>query len=202
MLKELFESSFYYTFPKRSDWNINLIETMYTGDFSLVDSKACQGCKQVCNPVLSERKQLLIHSSSGINTIKVDDVFEPVDENLGEMCDYVLDDGRKFALIEMTCATKEYVESKREKCLGQLSNTLAILLTCGQVRLHIENKEEREVVFSWRETNGPLDSSDHVETSMAAMTALADEVYSTDNISKFEWGFLYREIRYPNVYNW
>ena len=49
MLKELFEASFYCTFPKKEDTILMLDERMAQGDFCLVDTKACQGCKYVCS---------------------------------------------------------------------------------------------------------------------------------------------------------
>ena len=41
MLKELFEASFYITFPKKEDMVLMLDERKAQGDFGLVDTKAC-----------------------------------------------------------------------------------------------------------------------------------------------------------------
>ncbi|MCQ2217127.1 MAG: hypothetical protein MJZ33_01420 [Paludibacteraceae bacterium] len=203
MLKELFESCFYVTFPAKAGCVVNLTEVLYRGDFALVDSEACRDCRYMCSRVDSEREQLLIRSADGIiNAIKVDDLFAPIGENLGRMCDFILDDGHKMALIEMTCATKEHVGSKRVTCIGQLYNTLTNLRTCGPVKEHIEKETECEAVFSWKETNAPSDLTDPIEASMTAMTDLADEVYSADNVSRFDDGFIYREIRYPIPLRW
>ena len=201
MLKELFESCFYITFHKR-ECVVNLTETTHNGNFALLDPEACRDCKCVCAPLPKNRKQLLVQASERVNTIKVDDVFAPVLEDMGEMCDYILDNSRKFVLVEMTCATKEYVGSKRVKCVGQLYNTLTNLRMCDPVGKHIEQKAEREVVFSWKETHEPVDLEDTIEKSMTAMSDMGDEVYSPNNVSPFESGFLYREIRYPDALVW
>lgn len=202
MLKELFESCFYTTFPAKSGEVINLREIVYNGDFSLLDPEACRDCHYVCNLQLENREQLRIQSATCIHSIKIDDIFKPISEKLGEMCDYMLDDGCKLALIEMTCATKEYVGSKREKCIGQLFNTLTNLRTCGPISQHIDRSSGREAIFSWKETIAPKDLEDLVEISMTAMTELGDDIYSPDNVVSFESGFRYREIRYPDALIW
>lgn len=202
MLKELFESCFYVTFPVKSGYTVNLTETTHNGDFALKDANACRKCRFVCDSISENQKQLLIRSVYNVNIIEVNDIFAPIKENLGEMCDYILDDNNKFVLVEMTCSTKDYVGSKRVKCIGQLYNTLTILRTCGPIRMHIENEKEREAIFSWKETHEPADMLDIVEISMTAMTDMGDDVYSPYNISSFEDGFKYREIRYPDTFIW
>lgn len=182
MLKELFESCFYSTFPAKPGEIINLRESIYNGDFSLLDPEACRDCHYPCNPKVENREQLRVHSTTCIYSIKMDDIFKPISEKLGEMCDYLLDDGRKLALIEMTCATKEYVGSKREKCIGQLFNTLTNLRTCGPISQHIDRSYEREAVFSWKKTVAPVDSEDLVEMSMTAMTELEETISTRQTI--------------------
>ena len=202
MLKELFESCFYKTFPTKKNVIVNLTEKSYSGTFSLLDAEACRDCRLQCDPIPSNRKQLMVLTAKNVNTIKVDSIFKPVKEDYGRMCDYLMDDGNKFALIEMTCATQKYVESKRVTCIGQLYNTLTNLRTCGPVRQHIEKAAEREAIFSWKGTFDSADLFDPVEKSMTAMTDIGDDVYSPHNVSAFESGFLYREIRYPDVWVW
>ena len=34
------------------------------------------------------------------------------------------------------------------------------------------------------------------------MTEMSDEVYSIDNVSNFDFGFKFKEIRYPDTLNW
>lgn len=202
MLKELFESCFYTTFPAKSGEIINLRESIHHGDISLLDPDACRDCHYVCNPNFENREQLRVQSTTCIHSVKIDDVFKPISEKLGEMCDYLLDDGRKLVLIEMTCATKDYVGSKRDKCIGQLFNTLTNLRTCGPISQHIDRSSVREAVFSWKKTVAPVNLEDMVEMSMTAMTEFGDDIYSPNNVTPFESEFLYREIRYPNALVW
>ena len=189
MLKELFEAHFYGTFHKKDNVPLMLNELTQIGNFGLVDPKACLGCRFVCN----------VNCNQHVNIINLEQVFSFVKEDVGEVCDYLLDGSNFTILVEMTCSTTEYVQGKRTKARGQLYNALEKLYTCPSVKEHIERKGTRYVIFSWRETF-PINSEiDDIEKNMRDMTLLADSVYSPDNESKFDFGFMLREIRYPYV---
>ena len=53
------------------------------------------------------------------------------------------------------------------------------------------------MVFSWKETFDRNAVADYVEKNMTDMTMMADEAYSPDNESHFDFGFKLKEIRYP-----
>lgn len=197
MLKELFESTFYVTYPTKNHVNVTLEEQVFYENFSLVDSKACRACKYTCSSVATEREQLKVSTKAEVHVVSLDDVFSYVKEELGDTCDYVLDNVEKIVLVEMTCSSSDYVISKRQKARGQLYNTLCLLFTNPILRKHIEAKKERYVVFSWKNTIPDADADDVVEHGMLGMLNMADEVYSPNNVSKFDFGFLLKEIRYP-----
>jgi len=199
MLKELFEASFYITFPKKEDMVLMLDERKAQGDFGLVDTKACQGCKYVCSGLPEEREQLRGHSDKQVSVVSLDQVFSYVQENVGEISDYLLDGPESAIVVEMTCSTTDYVKGKRVKARGQLYNTLSLLYTNPDVRNHLGNKQARYVVFSWKETFPENQEMDSVEASMKGMILMSDEVYSPDNESKFDFEFKMKEIRYPDV---
>ena len=199
MLKELFEASFYITFPKKEDTILMLDERTAQGDFGLVDTKACQGCKYVCSDNPDEREQLKAHSDKQVSIVSLDQVFGYVKDNVGKISDFLLDGTESVIVVEMTCSTTDYVKGKRVKARGQLYNTLSLLSMNPDVRNHLENKQSRYVVFSWKETFPENQEMDSVEASMKGMILMSDEVYSPDNESKFDFGFKMKEIRYPDV---
>ncbi len=199
MLKELFEAHFYGTFPKVDNKVLMLEEISAAGDLSLLDPNACIGCKYVCNNVPEEREQLKAYCAQDVNIISIDQLFSFVREEVGEICDYMLDTLNTTALVEMTCSTSEHVIGKRQKARGQLYNTLRLLYANPIVRGHIENKNVRYVVFSWKETFPEEREMDSIESSMKGMTVLTDIVYSPDNESKFDFDFKLKEIRYPDM---
>jgi hypothetical protein len=198
MLKELFEGHFYGTFPKVGNRLLMLDEKVEEGDFSLLDTKACQYCRFVCNEAPDVREQLRVQSAGSVNIISMEQVFSYVRENVGETCDYMMEGAVDMMLVEMTCSTTDYVGDKRQKARRQLYNTLTQLFMSPAVRAHIENMTKRTVVFSWKETFDISVAPDIAESSMLGMTLMSDEVYSPDNESKFDFGFVLREIRYPD----
>lgn len=200
MIKELFESSFFMSNPNKGNHLINLMEKLYKGSFYLVDELACRDCKRICNSSSHERKQLHVFTKGEVYVMRMDQVFMLLTD-VGENCDYMLDDSERMALIEMTCTSSEYATSKRQKAKGQLYNTLVTICSNQDVKNHINRKKARFVIFSWKDTS--LDEPyDAAEESMIAMTRMSDEVYSVDNVSNFDFGFKYKEIRYPDILNW
>ena len=97
MLKELFESTFYVTFPAKKNVTIALDEQVHLGEFSLVDPKACRDCKFKCSDVEEGRKQLLVNANSEVHVMSVDSVMNNIAEDVGDTCDYMLDDAEKVA---------------------------------------------------------------------------------------------------------
>ena len=198
MLKELFEGHFYGTFPKVTGKTLNLTEYQRSGAFSLLDPKACRDCHFLCSDKAEQRKQLKVNSTATISVISLDEVFSYVSEDVGETCDFMLEGGNMIAVVEMTCSTTDYVTEKRQKSRRQLYNTVSLLMTSPVVRTHIEKQSNRMVIFSWKETFDCSKADDDAGRSMTGMTVMADEVYSPDNESKFDFGFLLKEIRYPH----
>lgn len=112
MLKELFEASFYITFPKKEDTVLMLDERIFQGNFGLVDAHACQGCKYVCNDNQEEREQLKVYGDKQVAIVSLDQVFRYVHEDVGEISDYMLEGADSVIVVEMTCSTTDYVEGK------------------------------------------------------------------------------------------
>lgn len=199
MLKELFESSFYLTFPPITHTQINLTELVLTGAFSLLDDKACKACKFVCASDIVNREQLKIVSKQNVNIISIDQIFSYVKDSVGETCDYMLESNEAVALVEMTCSTGDYVVDKRSKARRQLYNTIALLFSNQNLRQHITNNKSNYVIFSWRETFDNTMQSDGVEDIMKDMLIMTDGVYSPDNEMNFDFGFKLKEICYPHA---
>lgn len=199
MLKELFESSFYITFPPVTHTIINLIEQIHTGAFSLLDIKACNGCKFACSSDAASREQLRITSDQEVYIINIDQVVSHIKDTVGETCDYMLDTNASTILVEMTCSTADNVLDKRPKARRQLRNTLALLFANDNIKQHINKKSTNYVVFSWKETFSSTVLRDNVEHMMRGMLEMADEVYSPNNESSFDFDFKFKEIRYPHV---
>lgn len=199
MLKELFESNLYLTYPKRDNRALMLNEFNMNGYFPLLDDSACGGCHFICNASLADREQLKVHANCSVHVISVNQIFSFVKESVGERCDYLIESSNSSILIEMTCATSEFVVDKRQKARRQLSNTIVLLFANQAIKNHINKHNCRYVVFSWKETFDPNTPKDSVEKTMADMMLMTDSVYSPDNEMDFDYGYKIKEIRYPYV---
>ena len=196
MLKELFESSFYITYPQKQNVRVSINERVHSGDFSLYDSLSCNACA-TCIADPTARVNIKISSSSPIHEVSMSEVTSFVKEDISENCDFVLDDGTKtFTLLEMTCSQPKYVDgSKRNKATKQLYETLVCLFANPGLKQHIESYVNKYVVFSWKNTQNDIDRNDKVEQGFLAFTDFSDETYSPDNYRKFDFDFKYKEIR-------
>ena len=201
MLKELFESSFYITYPLKPNVVLNLVEHNFNGPCHLVDIKACRDCREICDANPQNREQFKFYAGHTVHVLRFDDVLQYAVGNFKDNCDFIMDDGNKICLIEMTCSSQKYIASKRSKCRDQFWNTITLLRSCYAIRRHIDS-EKQYVIFSWKETFPNMDSTDAIEVTMKGMTMMTDDVYSPDNESNFDNSFKYKEIRYPYTYAW
>lgn len=198
------------TFPPRAVKSINLREEVFKESHGLNDARACEKCIKEC----SDKVQLRIETHSDVHCLGLDNVFGLVKEEVGDTCDYMLQDNDKVVFVEMTCSQEKYVngststevynESKRAKARCQLKNTLSLLYTNGVIKQHLEKMTSRYVVFSWKDTSTSdvYQDVDSAEKNMFDFTSLADEIYSPNKETSFEFGFKWREIRYPQPLEW
>lgn len=204
MLKELIESSFYVTFPPKDNLVIQVDESQHSGRFSLRDPLACEQCER-CQQDSKEQVNLWVSSENTVFSVRVSQIFDRVNNNLGEVCDYLIADDNKFLAIEMTCSESKYVGSsfgKRSKAQQQLYNTLEILFTNPVIRSSIGKRSVKKAIFSWKNTSNLNSIGDEAERGFSVFTDFSDSTYSPNNEQKFDFGFTFREIRYPDVLDW
>lgn len=201
MLKELFEGTFYWTFPKKTDTVVNIQEKIYSGVFSLNDPIACGSCK-VCMSDESQRKNIVVSTLSPLSVISVSQVVSYIKDSIGNNCDYMMANMKTVCFIEMTCSSVEYVNryesGKRMTAKTQLSNTTSIFMSNPNVRTFIDGKENRIAVFSWKDTSHPNDADDMTEKGFEVFSEIAKDL-SLDKNALYINGFLFKEIIYPEV---
>lgn len=200
MLKELFESSFYITYPHKENL-ICLIESKYTKKFTLNDLLACQDCK-IYSEGASCCYNINIEAKDSVYCINANDVFKPIKEDIGDCCDYILSDDTRMVLIEMTCSQEKYVRTcKRSKALDQLTNTKCVLLANPCVKSFMDNHTIKYMIFSWKDTT-PKYTKDSTEKGFSIFGEIANEAYSPDNVQDIYDDFKFKEIRYPDILCW
>ena len=201
MLKELFEGTFYWTFPKKTDTVVNIQEKLYSGVFSLYDPIACGSCR-ICQSDESQRRNILISTQSPMSVISVSQVVSYVQDSIGKNCDYMMANMKTVCFIEMTCSEPEYVDryetGKRMTAKTQLSNTTSIFMSNPNVRAFIDGKDNRMAVFSWKDTSYPNDTNDMIEKGFEVFSEIAKDL-RLDKNELYINGFLFKEIIYPEV---
>lgn len=202
MLKELFESSFFLVYPIKGNKTPCLLQSEKKGSFSLIDETACASCIRPCYNKDGQREQLCLFSNDSVNILKLDQVFELLQDSYGDNCDFVLDGHQVFMLLEMKCCQAKYSESERCKARNQLYHTIYVLKNVPVINKHIVNSIKKYVIFSWKITSDNDNNDDMVAINMTDMTSFVDETYSIDNESYFDNDFYYKEVRYPDILNW
>ena len=201
MLKELFEGTFYWTFPKKTDVVVNIQEKIYSGVFSLNDPIACASCESCLNDE-SQRKNIIITTISPLSVISVSQVVSYIQDSIGKNCDYMMANMNTVCFIEMTCSASEYVNryesGKRMMAKAQLSNTTTIFMSNPNVKTFIDGKDNRMAVFSWKDTTYPNDVDDVIERGFEVFSDIAKDL-SSDKNELYINGFLFKEIIYPEV---
>lgn len=200
MLKELFESSFYITYPHKNK-QVFLNELVYEKRNPLYDSWACQNCKKY-GITVSSCYNINVETKNKVYGISINDVFDLIKENVGDWCDYMLCDNTRMVLMEMTCSQERYVKtSKRSKALEQLINTKCVLQANPCVQTFMNNHTIKYMIFSWKDTT-PKDTKDPTEKGFSIFIGISNEVYSPDNVQNIYDDFKFKEIRYPDILYW
>lgn len=200
MLKELFESSFYITYPHKNK-QVFLNELVYEKRNPLYDFWACQNCKKY-DKTVSSCYNINVETKNKVYGISINDVFDLIKENVGDWCDYMLCDNTRMVLMEMTCSQERYVKtSKRSKALEQLINTKCILQANPCVQTFMNNHTIKYMIFSWKDTT-PKDTKDPTEKGFSIFIGISNEVYSPDNVQNIYDDFKFKEIRYPDILYW
>lgn len=199
MLKELFESAFYLTHSRKADSLLMLNEAAHQGTFSMCDPAACASCEH-CRTNPEEKKNLIVHSSDEVHVLELAQVYALMVSNPDDNCDFMLESRGVPCVLEMTCSRQKYVEkSKRLHAMSQLYSTLCVLFAVPDIRAHMERAAKRYAIFSWKNTDLLEDDADGVERGFLPFTRFAEETYSIDNEQRFDFGFRFKEVRYPDT---
>ena len=126
MIKELIESVFFYTYPKKKDATICITEKFHTGTFQLHDNHACISCRyQQFFPC--ERVNIILSSDSTASEISIAEVLDYVENFKEENADFLVENSHTIAFIELTCSETLRVDGehgKRNKAISQLRSTI------------------------------------------------------------------------------
>ncbi len=183
--------------------SLSVAEDCREGDWGLTDKRSCADCSTHSNYFYiscDDKIVLKLHSGAPVRAIRLEEVFQTSPElSAGGCCDYLLYDGDKVALCELTCSRPEHVGGKRARAYAQLSDSIDKLGKIGGVGEKVGKLEVKDAVFAARRKVFALESTeDEVQRAMRPFFSMTASATRTDMGN----GFSFLTVDYPQVYEW
>jgi len=220
MMKELLEDYFgkHYGSAKKSI----AVSQIVKGQFLFSDSKACTDCRRVMPDEERDCDHVVLKCDSSNQEIEAIELETFIDNyaNLkaipsGRKCDLLLVDDKKVVFCDMTCSQAKYISpfkmadgaekiGKRNTVRGQIENSITLLSLVPDIADAINAKSSKIALFAYREKSEKKNSTfDAGVTAMMKSLNITSLVLSgTLMYSDMGNGFLFTEVRYPDVYVW
>lgn len=220
MMKELLELYFgkHYQSPK----SVSVISDIRKGRFSLSDSKACSDCNIHTPETEIDCDKIVVNFDTDEREVEVIQFETFVDNynNLkaipnGSKCDLLLVGEDKIVFCDMTCSMSTYIEpyvkkdgteriGKRETVKRQIANSISLLLNVQEIAPGVGKKKEKIALFAYRVKGEKLSDSfdSKVISKMQSFGVNRGKLAKELMYSDMDNGFLFTEIKYPEVYSW
>lgn len=220
MMKELLEKHFgkYYQSTKQVVADCSVKD----GEFSFNDIKACNSCKTYSPEVEKGCEKVVFTCNSGKNKVETIQLEKFIDNyaNLkmipsGKKCDLLLVGERKIVFCEMTCSRPKYIVpyrmkdgtekiGKRNTVRGQIENSITLLQSVPEISAEISVKAEKIALFAYREKPEVKkdDFDSQLTSKMKSFDAVGKAFEKEQMFSDMSNGFMFTEVKYPNVYLW
>lgn len=220
MMKELLEIYFgkHYQSPKSA----LVISDIKKGVFSLSDPKACADCKKYTPGKEVDCDRIVLCLNSDVHEVEVIQLEKFVDNyaNLkaipnGKKCDLLLVGNEKIVFCDMTCSKARYIDpyvmqdgtqktGKRDTVKKQIANSISLLQNVPEIASEIDVKNQKIALFAYRTKDEmKSDAFDReVVSKMQLFGMTTDRHIKEPMFSDIGCGFLFTEIKYPEVYLW
>lgn len=219
-MKELLELYFglHYQSPKHA-----MVDSeIKNGRFSIVDPKACEDCKKFTPEHETDCDKVVIYVDSNEHNVECIQLERFIDNyaNLkaipsGKKCDLLLMDEDKIVFCDMTCSNAKYIDpyrmkdgtekiGKRNSVRKQIENSITLLLNVPAIASKMKEKSSRIGLFAYRIKDIPIDDNFDckVKASMRSFMANVDRSSTEPMFSDMGYGFLFMEVKYPNIFVW
>ena len=193
---------------------ISLDEQSVNGVVSLNDDVACRSCIPFFSVSCEHEVLKLDTQNTSISVVNIEKFLDNFDEVKGRRCDFLMFDSNKIVLLDMTCSMEEYLsphlveglpqQGKRLVARTQIEHTLDILTAEPAILAYINNKEKKEGVLAYRAKDEDLFSNvPKVIEKTANVWLRMEEDFESRKLSfPMSYGFVFKSIKYPEVYNW
>lgn len=218
MMKDLLETYFgkYYQSTKKA----SVTSQMLIGRFALSDPKACVDCNKHTPQVENGCDKIVLRCEAADQEIEVIGLEEFIDNyaNLkavpsGKKCDLLLINDKKVVFCDMTCSQAKYIDpfkmsdgtekiGKRNIVRRQIENSITLLNNVPEIADAIQTRTSKIALFAYREK--PEVQKDEfdtkVSTQMKTLDIMRSSIARISMYSNMGNGFLFTEVRYPNIY--
>ena len=220
MMKDLLEAYFgkHYKSTKR----VSAISKVDTGLLSFSDSKACTQCVKWNPQMENDCERVVLLCDSGNQMVETIELEAFIDQyaNLkaissGKKCDLLMSDDQKIVFCDMSCTQVKYIDpfkmndgtekiGKRNTVRIQIENSISLLNGVPELAEAISTKQSKIALFAYRvkpeKTRDAFDSG--VSANMKVLGSLNRKLSKTPLYSSMSNGFLFTEIKHPDVYIW
>ena len=219
-MKDLLEAYFgkHYKSTKR----VSAISKVDTGLLSFSDSKACTQCVKWNPQMENDCERVVLLCDSGNQMVETIELEAFIDQyaNLkaissGKKCDLLMSDDQKIVFCDMSCTQVKYIDpfkmndgtekiGKRNTVRIQIENSISLLSGVPELAEAISTQQSKIALFAYRvkpeKTKDAFDSG--VSANMKVLGSLNRNLSKTPMYSSMSNGFLFTEIKHPDVYIW
>lgn len=220
MMKDLLEAYFgkHYKSTKR----VSAISKVDSGLLSFSDSKACTQCVKWNPQMEKDCERVVLLCDSGNQMVEIIELEAFIDQyaNLkaissGKKCDLLMSDDEKIVFCDMSCTQVKYIDpfkmndgtekiGKRNTVRIQIENSISLLNGVPELAEAISTRQSKIALFAYRvkpeKTKDAFDSG--VSANMKVLGSLNRNLSKTQMYSSMSNGFLFTEIKHPDVYIW
>ena len=220
MMKDLLEV--YFGKHYRSTKRVSVISKVDSGLLSFSDSKACTQCVKWNPQMENDCERVVLLCDSGNQMVETIELEAFIDQyaNLkaissGKKCDLLMSDDQKIVFCDMSCTQVKYIDpfkmkdgtekiGKRNTVRIQIENSISLLNGVPELAEAISTKQSKIALFAYRvkpeKTRDAFDSG--VSANMKVLGSLNRNLSKTPMYSSMSNGFLFTEIKHPDVYIW
>ena len=220
MMKDLLKAYFgkHYKSTKR----VSAISKVDSGLLSFSDSKACTQCVKWNPQMEKDCERVVLLCDSGNQMVETIELEAFIDQyaNLkaissGKKCDILMSDDEKIVFCDMSCTQVKYIDpfkmndgtekiGKRNTVRIQIENSISLLNGVPELAEAISTKQSKIALFAYRvkpeKNKDAFDSG--VSANMKVLGSLNRNLSKTPMYSSMSNGFLFTEIKHPDIYIW
>lgn len=218
MMKDLLETYFgkYYQSTKEA----SVTSRMLIGRFALSDPKACADCNRLTPQVENSCDKIVLRCEAADQEIEIIELENFINNyaNLkaipsGKKCDLLFINDKKVVFCDMTCSQAKYIDpfrmsdgtekiGKRNIVRRQIENSITLLNNVPEIEDALQTRTSKIALFAYREKpKVPKDDFDaKVSTKMKTLDIMHSSIAKIPMYSDMGNGFLFTEVRYPDIY--